>query len=83
MNGEDFKEVRTIAEGLGYEVEPTPEAGEDMPFFDITSDGAAINPQRLRTALHQSERFRPGGDIVMYLGGPHRFSFQDTSVVSA
>lgn len=81
MNGEGYQELQATVDPLGYVVEPMPAEGEQVQFFDITSEGGEIRPQVVLNVLHQAAQSRglsvqPG----LLTAQPHCLTFEDMSV---
>lgn len=56
MDRRGYEQLIAVVEPLGYEVVPTPEAGEDVPFFDVLSECSPIAVANVLNVLRQAKR---------------------------
>jgi hypothetical protein len=82
MDGEKFKLISEVADQFGLEVTPEPAEGEDKRFFNIESDGGAINPQKVCEAIYDRlrEENKPWDMPELKAAQPHVLTFDDAHI---
>jgi hypothetical protein len=82
MNGEQLRQINGVVQKFGYEVNPLPEGDKEVTYFDITSEGGAIQPARVLNALHEATAGTFGDSLSPKLlsAQPHCLTFEDVKL---